>query len=63
MNKREQLAAMRIEDFKTHLRTIVGEDPKAAITGAPRPNPCLWAIARRERGCKSEGGVDEGRSR
>jgi len=28
MNKREQLAAMRIEDFKAHLRTIAGEDPK-----------------------------------
>jgi hypothetical protein len=39
--KREQLAAMRLEDFRAHLRTIVGEDPKAAITGAPRPNPML----------------------
>ena len=41
MNKREQLAAMRIEDFKAHVRTIAGEDPKATITGAPRPNPLL----------------------
>jgi hypothetical protein len=40
--KREQLAAMRLEEFKAHLRTIAGEDPKAEIiTGAPRPNPML----------------------
>jgi hypothetical protein len=39
--KREQLAAMRIEDFRAHLRTIVGKDPKAEITGATRPNPML----------------------
>jgi hypothetical protein len=39
--KREQLAAMRVEDFKEHLRTIAGEDPKAEITGARRPNPLL----------------------
>jgi hypothetical protein len=39
--KREQLAAMRLEDFKAHLRMIAGEDPKAVITGAPRPNPML----------------------
>ena len=40
--KREQLAAMRLEDFKAHLRTIAGEDPKGEIiTGAPRPNPML----------------------
>jgi hypothetical protein len=40
--KREQLAAMRLEDFKAHLRRIAGEDPKAAaITGAPKPNPLL----------------------
>jgi hypothetical protein len=39
--KREQLAAMRLEDFKAHLRMIAGEDPKAVITGAPRPNPLL----------------------
>jgi len=24
---REQLAAMRLEEFKAHLRTIAGEDP------------------------------------
>jgi hypothetical protein len=39
--KREQLAAMRLEDFKAHLRTIGGEDPKQTITGTPRPNPLL----------------------
>jgi hypothetical protein len=39
--KREQLAAMRLEDFKAHLRTIAGEDTKAEISGAPRPNPML----------------------
>jgi hypothetical protein len=39
--KREQLAAMRLEDFKAHVRTIAGEDPKAEIAGAPRPNPML----------------------
>jgi hypothetical protein len=39
--KREQLAAMRVEDFRAHLRTIVGENPKQAISGAARPNPGL----------------------
>jgi hypothetical protein len=39
--KREQLALMRIEDFKAHLRTIAGEDPKAKIAGAARPHPSL----------------------
>jgi hypothetical protein len=39
--KREQLAAMRLEEFKAHLRMIAGEDPKAAITGAARPHPML----------------------
>jgi hypothetical protein len=39
--KREQLAAMRLEDFKAHLRTIAGEDPKQEITGAARPHPLL----------------------
>ncbi len=39
--KREQLAAMRLEDFKAHLRMIAGEDPKTALAGAPRPNPLL----------------------
>jgi hypothetical protein len=47
MNKREQLAAMRVEDFKEHLRTIVGEDPKREITGAPRPHPSLVRDAKR----------------
>jgi hypothetical protein len=39
--KREQLAAMRLEEFKAHLRTIAGEDPKGEVRGAPRPNPLL----------------------
>jgi hypothetical protein len=39
--KREQLAAMRLEDFKAHLRAIAGSDPNAEISGAPRPNPLL----------------------
>ena len=39
--KREQLAAMRLEDFKAHLRTITGAEPKETITGARRPNPML----------------------
>jgi hypothetical protein len=34
--KREELAAMRLEDFKAHLRTIAGEDPNAEIVGAAR---------------------------
>jgi hypothetical protein len=34
----EQLAAMRLEEFKAHLRTIAGGDPKPS---APRPNPSL----------------------
>jgi len=39
--KREQLAAMRLEEFKAHLRTIAGEDPKTEIIAARRPNPLL----------------------
>ena len=39
--KREQLAAMRLEDFKAHLRSIAGEDPKSEIAGAPRPSLLL----------------------
>jgi hypothetical protein len=38
--KREQLAAMRLEDFKAHLRTIAGGF-SAEIAGARRPNPML----------------------
>jgi hypothetical protein len=38
--KREQLALMRIEDFKAHLRTIVGGSSQA-ISGAARPNQLL----------------------
>jgi hypothetical protein len=39
--KREQIAAMRLDDFKAHLRTIAGEEPKQEIPGAPAPNPLL----------------------
>jgi hypothetical protein len=38
--KREQLAAMRIEEFKAHLRTIAGGSSEE-ITGAPRSQPLL----------------------
>jgi hypothetical protein len=38
--KREQLAAMRLEDFKEHLRTIAGGSSEE-ISSAPRPNPLL----------------------
>jgi hypothetical protein len=34
------LAAMRLEDFKEHLRTIAG-GPSEQISGARRPNPLL----------------------
>jgi hypothetical protein len=39
-NKREQLAAMRLEDFKAHLRTIVG-GKRERITGARPSHPML----------------------
>jgi hypothetical protein len=39
-SKREQLAAMRLEDFKEHLRTLAGGSAEQ-ISGAPRPNPLL----------------------
>jgi hypothetical protein len=38
--KREQLAAMRVEDFKEHLRAIAGGSEEQ-ISGARRPNPLL----------------------
>jgi hypothetical protein len=38
--KREQLAAMRLEDFKAHLRTIASGSSEQ-ISGAKRPNPLL----------------------
>jgi hypothetical protein len=43
--KRGQLPAMRLEEFKAHLRTIAGEDPKQTIAGAPRP---IHSCAQRE---------------
>jgi len=38
--KREQLAAMRLEDFKEHLRTIAGGSSEQ-VSSALRPNPLL----------------------
>jgi hypothetical protein len=38
--KREQLAAMRLEDFKAYLRTIAGGS-LGRDAGARRPNPML----------------------
>jgi hypothetical protein len=38
--KREQLAAMRLEDFKAHLRTIAGGSSEE-ISGAQRASPLL----------------------
>jgi len=46
LTKRGQLAAMRLEDFKAHLRTIAGEDPKARIAGAARRHPLLVRSAK-----------------
>ena len=48
--KREQLSAMRLEDFKSHLRSIAGEDPKSDIAGAPRPN--LLLVCNRKKGAR-----------
>jgi hypothetical protein len=31
--KREQLAAMRLEDFEAHLRTIVGRTARPCVLG------------------------------
>jgi hypothetical protein len=55
--KREQLAAMRLEDFKAQLRTIAGEDTKAEISGAPRPNPML--VRNRKKAAKREEALNE----
>jgi hypothetical protein len=38
--KREQLATMRLEDFKAHLRAIAGGSSET-ISGSARPNPLL----------------------
>jgi hypothetical protein len=39
--EREQLAAMRLEEFKEHLRAIAGGSSSEQISGAPQPNPLL----------------------
>ena len=38
--KREQLAVMRLEEFKEHVRTIAGGSSEQ-ISGAPRPHSLL----------------------
>jgi hypothetical protein len=48
--KREQLAAMRLEDFKGHLRTVAGSSEQ--ISGAPRPNPLL--VRNRRKAARSQ---------
>jgi hypothetical protein len=47
--KREQLAAMRLEDFKAHLRTIAGGSSET-IGGAARPN--LMLVRKRKKEAK-----------
>ena len=47
--KREQLAAMRLEDFKEHLRTIAGKDSKEEITDGARSDPSRLLGAKRAR--------------
>jgi hypothetical protein len=49
---------MPLEDFKAHLRTIAGEDPKAEIISPARPNPMLGAIAGSRHQRQSEGGAE-----
>jgi hypothetical protein len=39
-SNREELAAMRLEEFKEHLRTLAGGSSEQ-ISGAPRPSPLL----------------------
>jgi len=38
--KREELAAMRLEEFKEHLRTLAGGSLEQ-ISAAPQPSPLL----------------------
>ena len=52
MNEHEQLAAMRLEDFKEPLRTIVGESSKQL---AHRARIRCWCV-RRQREHKRNGG-------
>jgi hypothetical protein len=54
--KREQLAAMRLEEFKEHLRTIVGGSSEQ-ISGVPGPNPLLVRNRRRQREARRKEGV------
>jgi hypothetical protein len=49
--KREQLAAMRLEEFKEHLRTPT-RGSSEQISGAPRPNPLL--VRNRKKGARGQ---------
>jgi hypothetical protein len=40
MTKREQLAAMRLEDFKEHLRMIAGGSSDQISGKRPNRSPC-----------------------
>jgi hypothetical protein len=57
--KREQLAAMRLEDFKAHLRTIAVEIQTQRSAAQRTRIHCWCAIARRQRERQSEGGADQ----
>jgi hypothetical protein len=45
--KREQLAAMRLEEFRARLRTIV-DGSSETISGAARPHPSLVRNRKKE---------------
>ena len=53
---------MPLEDFKAHLRTLAGEDPKAEIISPARPNPMLVPIAESRNQRQSEGGAESSES-
>ena len=49
---------MPLEDFKAHLRTIAGEDPKAEIISPARPNPMLVRNSGSRQQRQSEGDAE-----
>ena len=55
--KREQLAAMRLEDFRAHLRTIVARIQSKRSPVQRAYIRCSRAIARRQRQRESEEGA------
>jgi len=55
--KREQLAAMRLEEFKAHLRTIAGGSRNKSAAHRVRIR-CWCAIARRQREARRNEGAD-----